>query len=101
MRRQCPADLDLKAAPPLPIVGSGRQPVAWLERDGIDLWPGCGTGPDPNDIGSQPIEIDYFREYFPNRNIESSMDISEEERARNLSPFSDTVHFPFSTRRIF
>ena len=60
MRRQCPADLDLKAAPPLPNVGSGRQPVAWIERDGIDLWPGCGTGPDPNDIGSQPIEIDYF-----------------------------------------
>src|SRR2546427_2735041 len=41
------------------------------------------------------------REYFPNRNFESSMEISEEERARNSSPFSDTVHVRSRARRIF
>src|SRR5213594_819074 len=42
-----------------------------------------------------------LREYFPNRNVESSMEISDADSARYSSPFTETVHLPSRARRIF
>src|SRR5207247_630137 len=42
-----------------------------------------------------------FREYFPNRTVESSMEISDADSARYSSPFTETVHLPSRARRIF
>src|SRR3989442_16018170 len=65
MRRQRPADLDLKPATAFANAGSRRQPLAWVQRDCIDLSSRFGARSDPNDIRSQPIEIDYRSEIFP------------------------------------
>src|SRR5262249_31478212 len=41
------------------------------------------------------------REYFPNRNVESSMEISDADSVRYSSPFTETVHLPSRASRIF
>src|SRR2546425_886318 len=60
-----PGDTDLESPAPRADAGSRRRPVAWIERDCIDLGSGLGTRSYANDIGSQPIEVDDRSGIFP------------------------------------
>src|SRR5437588_12867721 len=54
-----------------------------------------------NTLGRSQSRSRILRECLPNRIVDSSTDISDEDRARNSRPFRETVHLPSNARRIF